>query len=69
MMATHPTVMKGEQSIANYKNTKLATAMTPSKNGGVEQEIYYTFDQYANTHPETKESFNSLVKEVGRFRI
>ncbi|GAA0078245.1 methyl-accepting chemotaxis protein [Clostridium sp. CTA-5] len=54
MIATQPTVVKGDSSIKNYINTEASTLMTPSKNGGIEQEIYGVFNQYAETHPETK---------------
>lgn len=54
MIATNPTVMRGDSSIKIYKDTDSATFMTPSKNGGVEQEIYNVFNQYSETHPETK---------------
>lgn len=54
MIATNPTVMKGDSTITNYKATETKTFMTPSKNGGIEQEIYEVFNQYCNSHPETK---------------
>lgn len=54
MIATNPTVMKGDSSITNYKDAETKTFMTASKNGGIEQEIYEVFDQYCNSHPETK---------------
>ncbi|NFO04133.1 methyl-accepting chemotaxis protein [Clostridium botulinum] len=54
MMATNPTVMKGDTSITKYKDNVTKVDMTPSINGGVEQEIYEVFDQYADSHPETK---------------
>ncbi len=54
MMATHPTIMKGDDTITSYKDTTEATFMTPSKNGGVEQEIYDVFKQYVDTHPGTQ---------------
>lgn len=54
MMADNPTVRLGDETITNYKETKSATFMTPSKNGGIEQEIYGVFDQYAGTHPSTR---------------
>ncbi|NFG26502.1 methyl-accepting chemotaxis protein [Clostridium botulinum] len=54
MMATNPTVMKGDTTITKYKDNVTKVDMTPSINGGVEQEIYEVFDQYADSHPETK---------------
>lgn len=54
MMATNHTVMKGDTTITKYKDNVTKVDMTPSINGGVEQEIYEVFDQYAASHPETK---------------
>ncbi|WP_017825396.1 methyl-accepting chemotaxis protein [Clostridium botulinum] len=54
MMATNPIVMKGDTTITKYKDNVTKVDMTPSINGGVEQEIYEVFDQYAASHPETK---------------
>ncbi len=54
MMATNPTIMKGDTTITKYKDNVTKVDMTPSINGGVEQEIYEVFDQYADSHPETK---------------
>lgn len=54
MMATNPTVMRGDKTITSYKDTTTDNQMTPSKNGGVEAEIYKVFDQYASSHPTTR---------------
>ncbi|MBN1048609.1 methyl-accepting chemotaxis protein [Clostridium botulinum] len=54
MMATNPTIMKGDTTITKYKDNVTKVDMIPSINGGVEQEIYEVFDQYADSHPETK---------------
>lgn len=54
MMATHPTVIKGDKTVTSYKGTQTPTSMSSSKNGGIEQEIYHVFDHYATTHPGTK---------------
>ncbi|NFE58301.1 methyl-accepting chemotaxis protein [Clostridium botulinum] len=54
MMAINPTIMKGDTTITKYKDNVTKVDMTPSINGGVEQEIYEVFDQYADSHPETK---------------
>ncbi|WP_252231948.1 methyl-accepting chemotaxis protein [Clostridium sp. ZBS15] len=54
MMATNPIVMKGDATITKYKDNSTKVDMTPSINGGIEQEIYEVFDQYAASHPETK---------------
>jgi methyl-accepting chemotaxis protein len=53
MMATNVSVMKSDKSITSYANNSSETQMTPSKNGGLEQEIYEVFKQYADTHPGT----------------
>ncbi len=53
MMAQNPLVMEADSSITSYKNTTDVTQMTPSKNGGLEQQIYEVFEHYAQTHPET----------------
>ncbi|HHY28504.1 MAG TPA: methyl-accepting chemotaxis protein [Desulfitobacterium dehalogenans] len=54
MMATHPLVMAAaESNITSYANSMEKVQMTPSKNGGVEQEIYEIFEHYARSHPGT----------------
>jgi methyl-accepting chemotaxis protein len=53
MMATNPLVMKSDSSITSYKNAGKTAKMTPSQNGGMEQEIYEVFKHYADTHPGT----------------
>ncbi|WP_341876691.1 methyl-accepting chemotaxis protein [Defluviitalea saccharophila] len=54
MLATHPlTLQVNDGTITSYKNTSTETNMTPSKNGGLEQELYFVFDQYAQAHPGT----------------
>ncbi|PRR83700.1 methyl-accepting chemotaxis protein [Clostridium vincentii] len=53
MMATNPLVMKADTSITSYANSTDKVNMTPSKNGGLEQEIYSVFNQYAESHPGT----------------
>lgn len=54
MMATDPNVLQAENAITTYKNTTTEVFMSPSTNGGVEQEIFGLFNQYAITHPETR---------------
>jgi methyl-accepting chemotaxis protein len=54
MMATNPLVMEAANSgITSYVNSTEKVQMTPSKNGGVEQEIYETFEHYAKSHAGT----------------
>lgn len=53
MMATNPLVMKAATGITSYANNNDKVTMTPSKNGGIEQEIFTVFKQYADSHPGT----------------
>jgi methyl-accepting chemotaxis protein len=53
MMATNTLVMKAENGITSYAKNSDKVKMTPSKNGGLEQQIYEAFNHYANTHPGT----------------
>ncbi|TGE33754.1 methyl-accepting chemotaxis protein [Desulfosporosinus sp. Sb-LF] len=53
MMASNPLIMKASSGITSYANNSQKTEMTPSKNGGLEQEIYEVFRHYADTHPGT----------------
>ncbi|KAE9628369.1 HAMP domain-containing protein [Defluviitalea raffinosedens] len=53
MLATNPIIKKVDGSITTYKNTTEATSMHPSTNGGIEQEIYEIFEQYAKNHEGT----------------
>lgn len=53
MIATNPTVMQADDTITSYKYSNTEVNMTPSRNGGIEQEIYNVFNQYAQAHPET----------------
>jgi methyl-accepting chemotaxis protein len=42
-----------EDNITKYLNNQNdSLMMSPSKNGGVEEDIYYLFDDFAKTHPE-----------------
>ncbi len=51
--ATHYKVLAVDSSITSYAKTTEKTAMTPSKNGGIEQQIYEEFAHYAKHHPGT----------------
>ncbi|EGW41689.1 methyl-accepting chemotaxis protein [Desulfosporosinus sp. OT] len=53
MMASNPLIMKASSGITSYANNSEETKMTPSHNGGLEQEIYEVFNHYAETHPGT----------------
>ncbi len=53
MMAEEPLVKRaGNTGVTSYVNSK-GEDMTPSKNGGIEGEIYKIFTNYADTHPGT----------------
>jgi len=42
-----------EDNVTKYLNNQNdSLMMTPSENGGVEEDIYYLFDDFAKTHPE-----------------
>ena len=65
MLATNPTIMRADDSITTYKDTKEDTLMTPSSNEGIEQEIYKVFEQYAASHKGT--SYVYLGTENGGY--
>ncbi|WP_432667565.1 methyl-accepting chemotaxis protein [Wukongibacter baidiensis] len=54
MMAKHPLVIGIDDSITTYKTNTKETKMTPSRNGGIEQDIYEVFKHYADTHKGTQ---------------
>jgi methyl-accepting chemotaxis protein len=51
--ATHSKILQADSSITSYAKTTRKTAMTPSQNGGIEQQIYEEFEHYAKYHPGT----------------
>lgn len=52
--AIHDKVIRSDNTITTYyKGYQGDTKMTPSKNGGIEQEIYEEFVTYAKSHPGT----------------
>jgi len=53
MLATNPVIKKVDGSITTYKDTTEEEKMHPSANGGIEQEIYEIFEQYAMSHEGT----------------
>ncbi|MBC8061961.1 MAG: Cache 3/Cache 2 fusion domain-containing protein, partial [Clostridiaceae bacterium] len=53
MMATDSLVMKLDKSITSYANNNEKVKMTPSKNGGLEQQTFEVFKHYADNHPGT----------------
>lgn len=54
LLASYPSVLAADSTITTYKNNPTEVPMTPSKNGGLEQDIFSLFDQYAQSHPETR---------------
>lgn len=53
MFATHPLVIKTDNSITSYENTTETVQMTPSINGGLEQEIYDVFKHFGESNNDT----------------
>ena len=53
MFASHEKILTSDKTITQYGSTADATAMTPSKNGGIEQKIFEEFDNYGKNHPGT----------------
>ena len=54
MLATNPTILKADNTLTQYMdNADTKKVMTPSKNGGIEQEIFLIFEHYGKTHPGT----------------
>lgn len=65
MFANHPLILKADDTITKYTTVKDKVNMTPSKNGGIEQEIYEVFEHYAKYHPGTL--YLSIGTETGGF--
>ena len=53
MLAAHPLVQSSDASITSYVDKKNIGTMTPSKNGGIEEQIYEQFALFADNHPGT----------------
>lgn len=53
MLATNTLLMKADNTITSYANNTEEVKMTPSKNGGIEQQIYEAFKHYGETHKGT----------------
>lgn len=53
MMAEHSFVKQSNRTITPYYDKQNISMMTPSKNGGIEQEIFEIFELYGRTHPGT----------------
>ncbi len=54
MFANHNLVKNADDTITTYKNITKKMIMTPSENGGIEQEIYEIFEHYADNHEGTQ---------------
>ena len=48
--ANEATIKQADGSLTNYINNNGIKQMTPSKNGGVEQEIFQRFKEFGETH-------------------
>ncbi len=54
MLASDPFILKADDTITKYLDILEDIKMTtPSKNGGIEQQIYERFAHYGETHPGT----------------
>jgi methyl-accepting chemotaxis protein len=53
MLANSTIIKEADNSITSYMDKTHVTKITPSQNGGVEQEIYELFDSFARTHPKS----------------
>ncbi len=53
MFATQKDILKADAGITSYAESSSKIRMTPSRNGGIEQEIFQQFDNYAKAHPGT----------------
>lgn len=52
MFSGNPLVLRADDTITKYlDNTDEKKFMTPSKNGGIEEEIFKSFELYAKAHP------------------
>lgn len=54
MLANDQSVIQGDSTVTSYRDKPTPTFITPSKNGGIEQEIYNSFDRYAKSHAYTR---------------
>ncbi|WP_022850458.1 methyl-accepting chemotaxis protein [Limisalsivibrio acetivorans] len=51
-MAKHPIVKQADDSITTYYDTNTENKMTPSSNGGIEEDIYDVYERFASTHKD-----------------
>lgn len=52
-LANNGTLQKADNSITSYETNPQSIDMTPSKNGGIEEQIYSIFKEFATAHPNT----------------
>ncbi|CAH8247788.1 cell wall metabolism sensor histidine kinase WalK [Paenibacillus melissococcoides] len=57
LLAASPLVNKADDTITSYMSQPQSTEATPSKNGGIEAEIYKELERFAKTHPNTSSVF------------
>lgn len=53
MFTANPLILKPDNTITKYMNQDTTKVMTPSKNGGIEQDIFQAFANYGKAHPGT----------------
>lgn len=53
MLASDFKIIKADETVTSYVNKTNITMMTPSQNGGIEQEIFEYYDNFAKTHPKS----------------
>ncbi|MGI6712672.1 MAG: response regulator [Bacillota bacterium] len=64
-LAESPIVKKADSTLTSYLNNPTSTKMTPSKNSGIESEIYQLYKDFALSHPEVAYTF--MGTKDGRF--
>jgi methyl-accepting chemotaxis protein len=53
LLSENPTVMSANSTVTSYvKNGQATYQMTPSKNGGIEEQIYNVYANFAKSHPD-----------------
>ncbi|MDU5142483.1 MAG: methyl-accepting chemotaxis protein [Paenibacillus dendritiformis] len=57
LLAASPIIRQADDTITSYMNRPEKSKATPSKNGGIETEIYKELERFAKTHPNTSSVF------------
>ncbi|PAB57741.1 methyl-accepting chemotaxis protein [Anaeromicrobium sediminis] len=65
MLANNSIIKKADDSITSYVDKTNIKKMTPSQNGGMEQEIYEIFNGFAKSHP--KSSYVYMATKYGGY--